>query len=343
MIRNWKISVATLAMTAVLLCQGGMISVSAAKEAQTKTESEQTYEQQAVANVKTSLNIRKASGTDTEVIGKMEKGNIGSVLKKGKNWTKIKSGTVTGYVSNDYLIFGDEIEAFAKENVTKKAEVETETLRIRTKADEKSAILTLADEGDLLTVKSTDEEWVKVSTDEGNGYVSSDYVDVEYQFGEAKSVEEIEDEKQAKVEALSKVEKAKNSENSSSSNDATSKSSIRSSVVNYAMQFVGNPYVYGGNSLTNGIDCSGFTQQVMAHFGYGISRTSSAQSSNGSSVSVSNVQPGDLLFYSDGGRINHVALYIGGGQVVHASNPEDGIKVSNMYYRTPTCARSILG
>jgi len=101
--------------------------------------------------------------------------------------------------------------------------------------------------------------------------------------------------------------------------------------------------VYGGTSLTNGTDCSGFTMSVYAQFGYSIPRTSSAQSTYGTSVSLSNVEPGDLIFYKNGGSVGHVAMYIGGGSVVHASNPSDGIKISSMYYRQPCNARRIVG
>lgn len=123
---------------------------------------------------------------------------------------------------------------------------------------------------------------------------------------------------------------------------SSSNSSLRQSVVNYALQFVGNPYVYGGNSLTNGIDCSGFTQQILGHFGVSLPRTAAAQSGCGTPVSMDNLQPGDLLFYSSGGGIGHVTMYIGNGQVVHASNSRTGIIVSSVNYRTPCSARSFL-
>ena len=110
-------------------------------------------------------------------------------------------------------------------------------------------------------------------------------------------------------------------------------------IADYAVQFVGNPYVYGGTSLTNGADCSGFTQSVMANFGIYISRTAADQSYGGTAVDISNLQPGDLVFYADGGYVGHVALYIGGGQVVHASTEETGIIISSYDYNTPYCAR----
>lgn len=116
-------------------------------------------------------------------------------------------------------------------------------------------------------------------------------------------------------------------------------SSTGQSIVDYACQFVGNPYVWGGTSLTNGADCSGFAQSVFANFGIYLPRTAASQSGSGTSVDLSNIQAGDLLFYSGGGGIDHVSIYMGGGQVVHASNSTDGIIISSYGYRTPTCAR----
>lgn len=127
---------------------------------------------------------------------------------------------------------------------------------------------------------------------------------------------------------------------SSDSSSSSSSSSIRQSVVSYALQFVGNPYVYGGTSLTNGADCSGFVLSVMANFGISLPRTAASQSTVGTPVSLDSIQPGDLLFYQGSGGIGHVTMYIGNGQVVHASNPSTGITVSSIDYRTPCCARS---
>ena len=118
----------------------------------------------------------------------------------------------------------------------------------------------------------------------------------------------------------------------------SSGSGLGAQVAAYATQFVGNPYVYGGASLTGGADCSGFTMAVYANFGVGLPHNAAAQSGCGTPVSLSDLQPGDLLFYDNGGGIGHVALYIGGGSVVHASNPETGIKISSYNYRSPVAA-----
>ena len=119
-------------------------------------------------------------------------------------------------------------------------------------------------------------------------------------------------------------------------------SDVRVDLVNYAKQFLGNPYVWGGTSLTNGADCSGFVQSVFKNYGVSLPRTSAAQSAVGTKVSLSEAQPGDLIFYANNGRVNHVAIYIGGCQVIHASNARTGIKISNASYRTPYAVKRVL-
>ena len=127
----------------------------------------------------------------------------------------------------------------------------------------------------------------------------------------------------------------------SNSTSHESSGSGASAVVAYAKQFLGNPYVYGGSSLTNGTDCSGFTMSVYAHFGYSLNRSSYTQVYNGKSVSLSALLPGDLLFYKyNSSTISHVAMYIGGGQIIHASTEETGIIISGM--GSPCAARRII-
>mgnify|MGYP004487032159 CR=1 FL=1 len=333
--RKMRLSMAMLTIAASVLTTGNIKADEKDTTKETNTATESKYANKAVADIysTTTLNIRKKGSTDAKIVGKMKKGNIATVLKKGSEWSKVRSGNVTGYVKNQYLVFGDEIENFAKQNVKKVAKVQTETLRVRKKASTDSKIVTLVSEDDKLKVKKQSDDWAKVKVDGQTGYVSKDYAKVTYSFGKAKSMKQIQAEQAAKKASVSI---------SSSGSSATG-----SRIASYAQQFVGNPYRYGGNSLTGGIDCSGFTQQIMAKFGYSISRTSSSQSGDGRAVSTSNLRVGDLVFYGDGGSIDHVALYIGGGQVVHASNsapyPRGGIKISNVNYRTPICARRIIG
>ena len=357
------------------------------KQETTQKQSEEKYKNKAVADIysTTTLNIRKKKSLNAEIVGKLKKGNIVTVLEKGEQWSKIKSGNAIGYVYNQYLKFGNQVETFAKNNNIKRvAQVTVETLRVREKPSTKADIVTLISEGQKYKVKNTLDGWAKVVVDGKTGYISTDYAKVKYSFGKAKTMKEIKEEqarkaakeaaKRAAREAARKAAqsnkvKAVQTTSSSTSSSGTSSSSASSvtskgsssgtvsassvsgattgqKVANYAQQFVGNPYRYGGNSLTNGIDCSGFTQQVLGKFGYSISRTSSSQATEGVSISTSNLRAGDLLFYGDGGGINHVAIYIGGGQVVHASNsapyPRGGIKISSAFYRTPVCARRII-
>nr|WP_288754462.1 C40 family peptidase [uncultured Anaerostipes sp.] len=374
--RKMRLSMVMLTIAASVLTTGNIKADEKDTTKETSTATESKYANKAVADIysTTTLNIRKKGSINAKIVGKMKKGNIATVLKKGSEWSKVRSGNVTGYVKNQYLVFGDEIENFAKQNVKKVAKVQTETLRVRKKASTNSKIVTLASEDDKLKVKKQTDDWAKVKVDGQTGYVSKDYAKVTYSFGKAKSMKQIQAEQEAKEAKKRAEEAARNKPVSTTSSSHTSNTgttsgstagstqttkkasvSVSSSgslatgsrIASYAQQFVGNPYRYGGNSLTGGIDCSGFTQQIMAKFGYSISRTSSSQSGDGRAVSTSNLRAGDLVFYGDGGSIDHVALYIGGGQVVHASNsapyPRGGIKISNVNYRTPICARRIIG
>lgn len=375
--RKMRLSMAMLTIAASVLTTGNIKADEKDTTKETNTATESKYANKAVADIysTTTLNIRKKGSINAKIVGKMKKGNIATVLKKGSEWSKVRSGNVTGYVKNQYLVFGDEIENFAKQNVKKVVKVQTETLRVRKKASTNSKIVTLVSEDDKLKVKKQTDDWAKVKVDGQIGYVSKDYAKVTYSFGKAKSMKQIQAEQAAKeaqkqaaqttIGNESASTSSSNTSNSSTTSGSTKASSVQaakkasvsvsssgssatgSRIASYAQQFIGNPYRYGGNSLTSGIDCSGFTQQIMAKFGYSISRTSSSQAGEGRAVSTSNLRAGDLVFYGNGVSINHVAVYIGGGQVVHASNsapyPRGGIKISNVNYRTPICARRIIG
>lgn len=130
---------------------------------------------------------------------------------------------------------------------------------------------------------------------------------------------------------------------SSSGSGSSGSASRRSQVVNYALQFVGNPYVWGGTSLTKGADCSGFTMKVMEKFGVSLPHYSGSQAKMGKKVTSANMKPGDLIFYAgSNGRVNHVAMYIGNGQIVHAASRRSGIKISTWNYRSPVAIRNML-
>lgn len=277
------------------------------------TQTDNQYEDMLVASAEkgSHVNVRKKPGTAGAVVGIMKNNSVATVISEKDGWYKIKSGDVRGYISSDFAVRGDAdlIESASYEA----AIVKTETLRVRSSADESASVVGLVAAGEKLKVLGDiDGDWIKVHTSDGNGYVASDYV---------------------KCKTAYRYAQATDSEGTSSSTDSGSGSSVAS----YALQFVGNPYVWGGTSLTNGADCSGFIMSVYAHFGISLPHSSSALRSVGTAVSYSDMQPGDIICYS-----GHCALYIGGGMIVHASNHRDGIKVSPANYRSILAIRRVL-
>lgn len=291
------------------------------------------FEGKCLAYVEEAVNVRTEPNEDAERAGTLPVNGIALVVEKGDEWTKIESGITVGYVRNDFLLFGDAAGAYAEETCPKVAKVNTTTLYVREQQDEGSDCLTMIPEGESYEVIPRENDvdgWTYIKVDSDiEGYVSSEYVDISYGFAHALSV--------AEEEEL-RIQK----EREEAARLAEMTSTRRQEVVNFALQFVGNPYVYGGTSLTNGTDCSGFTMRVYEHFGYAIPRTAEAQQQGLTNVSLDSIQPGDLLFYRGGGGIGHVTMYIGGGQVVHASSSTTGIIVSNIGYRTPCAAARII-
>ena len=290
-------------------------------EAPVVAEPVNLYANIAIANVNEYLNIRAAASSDAEVLGKLYVKGAATVLETLDGWYKVTSGSVTGYVHADYVIVGD--EATCKAASKRIGTVNTDTLRLRKEASTESGVRTLLSGGNKVTViDESIEGWLKVQYKSYTGYVSADYVSVEtvYSYAESKA------EEAARKEAERAAAAKKNNNKTSSSNKKYNAPSGVSgqSVVNYAVQFVGNPYVWGGTSLTKGADCSGFVMKIYEAFGVSLPHSSYKLRSVGYSVSASDVQPGDIICYS-----GHVAIYMGDGKIVHASNRKDGIKISN--------------
>lgn len=341
----------------------------------------------AVAIAPNYVNIRKEPSTEGEVLGKLYRNTVGVIEAAEEGWYYITSGSVSGYVSAEYVCVGEEARALAEEIGTQLARVTTTTLKVRTEASTEAAVLGLVPEGDILTVTETLDGWLKVDAEEGEGYVAADYVETYTEYPHAESIQE-EAERLAREEAARRAaqeaeerrkeaeqqaaaqkkaaaqqqtgQKAGQSQNgrqqstnqttagdstagtSSSGNSGAgqtvSNTSLGRQIADYGLQFVGNPYVYGGTSLTNGADCSGFVQSVYRNFGINLPRTSGEQGACGSAVaSLAEAQPGDLIWYS-----GHIGIYIGNGQIVHASSAKTGIKVSNAGYRTILSIRRIV-
>lgn len=303
----------------------------AGKEKEDATQKIYGYVNLGIADVNDYLNVRSLAEEDSEVVGRMDKQDACEILKEKDGWYKVRSGDVQGFVKQEYIITGKKAKKAADKQVKTIATVNTETLYVREEPNKKCSILRSVASGDQLRVKNDDEKWVEVKLGEDTGYVSAKYVDVEKVLDTAETMEQIEKEAAAAAAA---------SEDGTGTVSASSSGNAGLVAAQTALQYVGNPYVWGGTSLTNGIDCSGFTMQIMAKFGVYLPHFAASQAAYGVRVSTSELQPGDLIFYGNG--ITHVAIYIGGGQIVHASNSRDGIKVSNAFYSTPVCCRRVL-
>lgn len=262
------------------------------------------------------LNIRQEASTDSEVVGILTNHNACELLEDAGDWYKVTSGKVTGYVSKQYLVTGAEAEAIAQQEIKTVATVNTETLNVRAEKSTDAAVLSQVGNSEAFTVNSIADGWVEISVDDSVGYISQDYVTVAQALPTAKTIEQVK--------------------------YGDGVSDVRASVVSYALQFVGNRYVWGGTSLEKGVDCSGFTMRILGKYGISLPHSSKAQPSYGTKISASEAKPGDLFFYGSGRSISHVAIYIGNGQIVHASNKRDGIKVSNAFYRNPICVARYL-
>lgn len=277
-----------------------------------------------IADVDSYLNVRKEAGTDSEIIGKMPPKAGCTILDIKDGWAHIKSGDVKGYVKTDYLLTGmDAIDA-VKRCGRLVIVVDCDALRVREGKSTNSKILTSIMNGEELEVISSDKKWVKVEINNYKGYVSRDYVSFSFKLLEA-----------SKIELPSQDDTSNIGNNDGTTSVSSGYSSTGSAVVSTASKYLGNRYVYGGNSLTNGIDCSGFTQQIFAMYGYSLPRTSRSQANCGTTISASDARAGDLVFYGSSSGISHVAICMGNGKIIHASNPRSGIKISNMYYTTP--------
>ena len=323
---------------------GGSLSFAKAiansQQASAKQENEtpvvkSEYADIAIAQVDNYVNVRSTPGEDGEVLGKLYNNSAATVDAVEGDWYKITSGNVTGYVKQEFVVVGN--EELAKSVGRRLATVNTETLKVRTDDSMDASVLGLVPGGDDLTVLEELDGWVKVTMEEGEGYVSTDYVTLstDYVTAESKAEEEArlakeEAERKAAEEAARKAsqkaaQKSSGSKSSGgSSNYSAPSGSGGAAVANYACQFVGNPYVYGGTSLTNGADCSGFVMSVYAQFGISLPHSSSGMRSVGYEVSQSEMQPGDIICYS-----GHVAIYVGNDTIVHASTPSTGIKYTS--------------
>ncbi len=274
------------------------------------------YTNLGISNVTSYLNVRKGAGTNNSIIGKMPGYAACEILEETNGWYKIKSGDVTGYVSADYILTGYEANVKAMEKMERVLVVNCDKLNVRENPSTDCDVSTKVAKGTHLEIiEEENDGWYKVSVNNLTGYVASEYVDEIYTLPTATKIET-------------------SSYGTYTTNEPVPQTAI--DLINYAYQFLGNPYKWGGNSLTNGIDCSGFVKQIFAKFGYNLPRTSSAYRSGvGTTVSVSNARPGDIFVYKYSDGSGHVAIYIGNGKIIHAANARAGICIGSAFYATP--------
>ena len=319
------------------------------------------------------VNVRSGPGTEYDVVGKMYDRSKARLTGIEGDWYIMESGDVTGYIKAEFCMTGTlAMEHEASCNVLN-ARVTAGSLNVRADATTEAEALGQLTEGEVLRDVQDLGEWISFSYDNRTAFVSKEFVSLEttYRTAESRAEEEARLAReraaaearlareaaerqaqaaangqtqqtqqaatgQAPASAPKQVTPAATPQNYRSAGDflATTGSSGEA-VAAFAMQFVGNPYVHGGTSLTNGADCSGFTQSVYKQFGISLPRIPEAQGNVGTPVDgIANALPGDVICYP-----GHVAIYIGNGQIVHASGRRTGIIIGNASYRAPTAIR----
>lgn len=303
---------------------------------------------QVFANVSNYVNVRQSGSTSSEVVGKLYADCVATVIEEEGNWVYVNSGNVTGYVVKDYLLFGDEAEAAIAKKYAPKVEVTANVLNVRSGAGTGYSVVDTFQKGDTAELLEQGKEWMKIRFTSGGktktGYVYATYVKVtgEPKYGETLAEESarIAAEKKAAAEAAAKAEAERKAAVEKSKRDKAKQ------VADYAKTAVGTAYVWGGTSLTSGVDCSGLCYAAYKKYGYTLPRVSRDMAASSALLSVtpntSNLKVGDLVFYASGGRVDHVAMYIGDGKVVHASDYNTGVIISRFNYRTPHSAKRVI-
>lgn len=315
-------------------------------------EEESEYANLAIAQVTDYVNVRSLPSTDGEIVGKIYNGSVAQVLATaGDNddWFQIISGDVEGFIKAEYFLYGEEAEAVIDQYVTYYATVLADRLNVREEQSADSRRIGYIDNGENVKVVEDCGDWLKVQyTDSKQGYVSAEYVSVHEEFVYAKSIEE---ERREEAERQALAARAQEAEQSTPevignitfpTNQYTSNEELRTAIVDYAMQYLGNKYVHGGRSLAGGTDCSGFTSYIYKDFGYSLSRTPGGQySTNGRSIDYDEIQPGDIICYGKS-KCTHVGLYIGDGQIIHSANSRKGVIISAADYDNILAIKNVI-
>ena len=278
------------------------------------------YDNLGVSTARDYINIRKTAKSNGTIIGKLP-GKAGcEILGESGSFYKIKSGKVTGSVSKQYLAIGKRAEDLALQYADLRAIIKIAALKVRSGPSTKYKQWTTIRREETYIVTNQLDGWVEIEIDEDSdkGYISTsnNYVEVRYALDQAIEFHPA----------------------------TTGPTTLRNNIKNTALKYIGGAYVWGGNKLGSGVDCSGFVQQIFKQYGVSLPRVSKEQAKQGVAVSTSNKKVGDLIFYANSnGVVDHVAIYIGNNQVVHAASTKTGIKISNWDYRTPHSIRNVLG
>ena len=343
------------------------------------TPYENEYANFAIAKASSYINVRSNPDTVSEIVGHMYNGSVCEILEKKECedgiWFNVVSGNVEGYVRSDNFIYGDEACENIENYVKKVAIVQCNYLNVRASGEATGSVIGSVKAGDELELAIDEEadidikslmneeydaeaanesehsEWIKVQyTSNKQGYVCLDYVVIRESYVTAKTIAEEEAEAKAKREAeaaraaaAAAAATAKEDTTIAAPNTGYSDTSeLRNNLVAYAQQFVGTRYVMGGQSLSGGTDCSGFTCYVYAAFGYSIGRTPSSQySSAGRSISLDEIKPGDIICYGYG-SCSHVAIYIGNSQIVHEANSRLGCCISSINFEPIVGVKNVI-
>ena len=288
------------------------------------------------------LNVRKGPSVSYSKITNLPNGTKVTVKSTSNGWSKITSGSITGYVSDKYLsktpptVTVEENTSNDKNNQTNETSTTkyisaSSGLNVRKGPSTSYSVISTLAKGTKVTVKSTSNGWSKITSGSITGYVNSSYLT-------------------SKKPSTATSSSTSSNSSSSNTNSSTSTSNSASKVISYAKKLLGKPYVWGAQG-PNGFDCSGFTYYVFKNSaGITLPRTSSAQSKYGKSVSKSNLKAGDLIFFDtvgpNNGAVTHVGLYIGGGQFIHAASGQGKVVINNLnssyYVKAYVNARRVL-
>lgn len=278
--------------------------------------------------------LRSGTEEHPDNVGTLYRNSVAEILGEEGDDYYVLSGNVYGYVRKDFLLTGDEAKPLIEEATVRTAKANTDNLCVRTAPDLNATELMILPAGEEMVVLEQDGNWAKVSLEDTEGYVYCPYVDIETGYVTALTDREISGQER---EALRNEMEARALQNIAydAANGAPSHFVSRDggseqgrAVAEFAVQFVGNPYVWGGSSLTEGADCSGFVMAVYKEFGVTLTHSTEIDQTEGVAVpSIEEAQPGDIVCYQ-----GHVGIYIGDGMLCHAAGVSKGIIITMACY-----------